>query len=97
MLVPVVATTVAVIAIVLWIGNVVIGEVHDNYACEEVDGYNPSGATTAERYPPGTWAGLCEKTESSAVTLYGVLLEIGAVALFGACIAAVRAVSTHML
>ena len=90
-------TTAVVIAIVAWIGHGVIGEVYDNYTCEALDGYNPSGATTAERYPPGTWAGLCEKTESSAVTLYGVLLGIGAVALLGVCVAAVRAVDAHVL
>ena len=97
MLVPVAATTVVVIAIVAWIGHGVIVEVYDNYTCEAVDGYNPSGATTAERYPPGTWAGLCEKNESGAVTLYGVLLGIGAVALWGVCVATMRAVSTHVL
>ena len=97
MLVPVAATTVVVIAIVAWIGHGVIGGVYDNYTCEAVDGYNPSGATTAERYPPGTWAGLCEKNESGAVTLYGVLLGIGAVTLWGVCVATMRAVSAHVL
>ena len=91
------AMTAVVIAIVAWVGHGVIGEVYDNYTCEALDGYDPSGATTAERYPPGTWAGLCEKNESGAATLYGVLLGIGAVALSGVCAATVRAVSAHAL
>ena len=73
--------TVAAIAAVAWTAYSVIDGVYDNYTCEVLDGYNPSGATTAERYPPGTWAGLCEKNESDAVTLYGVLAGLGTVAL----------------
>ena len=91
------ASTAVVIAIFAWIGHGVIGEVHDNYTCEAVDGYNPSGATTAERYPPGTWAGLCEKNESGAVTLYGVLLGLGAVVLWVVCATIAREVNTHVL
>lgn len=99
MLLPVAATTAAaaMIAVVACVGHGVINEVYDNYTCEALDGYDPSGATTAERYPPGTWAGLCEKNESGAATLYGVLMGIGAVAILGACAATVRAVGAHAI
>lgn len=98
-LLPVAAATAAaaMIAVVAWVGHGVINEVYDNYTCEALDGYDPSGATTAERYPPGTWAGLCEKNESGAATLYGVLMGIGAVAILGACAATVRAVGAHAI
>ena len=76
--------TIAAIAAVAWTAYSVIDGVYDNYTCEAADGYDPSGATTAEKYPPGTWAGLCEKNESGAVTLYGVLAGLGMVALAGA-------------
>ena len=84
--------TVAAIAAVAWTAYSVIDGVYDNYTCEVLDGYNPSGATTAEKYPPDTWAGLCEKNESGAVTLYGVLAGLGVVVLVGAFEAVRRSV-----
>ena len=84
--------TIAAIAAVAWTAYTVIDGVYDNYTCEALDGYDPSGATTAERYPPGTWAGLCEKNESGAVTLYGVLAGLGVVVLVGAFEAVRRSV-----
>ena len=92
MLVSAVVATAVVIAVVAWIGHGLIGEVYDNYTCEALDGYDPSGTTTAEKYPPGTWAGLCEKNESGAVALYALLLGIGAAALSGVCATIARAV-----
>lgn len=89
------ASTAVVIVIFVWVGHGLIGEVHDNYTCEVLDGYDPSGTTAAERYPPGTWAGLCEKNESGAAMLYGVLLGIGAVGLSGVCATIVHAISTR--
>ena len=83
--------TAVVIALVVWTAYTVIDGVYDIYTCEILDGYNPSGTTTAEMYPPDTWAGLCEKNESGAATLYSVLAGIGAVALGGVFVAAVRA------
>ena len=92
MLRPIAAgATAVVIATVVWTAYVVIDGVYDNYTCEALDGYNPSGTTTAERYPPDTWAGLCEKNESGAATLYSVLAGIGTVALGGVLVAIVRA------
>lgn len=82
--------TAVVIGAVVWTAFSVIDGVYDNYTCEALNGYNPSGATTAERYPPDTWAGLCEKNESGAVMLYSVLAGIGAVALGGVFVAIVR-------
>ena len=75
----------------MWAGLAVISGLDDNYTCEALDGYNPSGTTTAEKYPAGTWAGLCEKNESGAVTLYGVLLGIGSVSFAGVLVAVLRA------
>ena len=83
--------TAVVIATVVWTAYVVIDGVYDNYTCEALDDYNPSGTTSAERYPPDTWAGLCEKNESGAATLYSVLAGIGTVALGGVLVAIVRA------
>lgn len=92
MLRPIAAgATAVVIATVVWTAYVVIDGVYDNYTCEALDGYNPSGTTSAERYPPDTWAGLCEKNESGAATLYSVLAGIGTVALGGVLVAIVRA------
>ena len=92
MLKPIAAgVTVVAIAAVVWTAYSVIDGVYDNYTCEVLDGYEPSGTTTAERYPPGTWAGLCEKNESGAAMLYGVLAGLGAVALVGAFEAVRRA------
>lgn len=92
MLQPIAAgATAVVIGAVVWTAYVVIDGVYDNYTCEALDGYNPSGATAAEMYPPGTWAGLCEKNESGAATLYSVLAGIGTVALSGVLVAIVRA------
>ena len=92
-----VVATGVVIAAVAWIGHGLISEVHDNYTCEALDGYDPSGTTTAERYPPGTWAGMCEKNESGAVALHALLLGIGAVALSGVCATIARAVHVRAL
>lgn len=89
--------TADVIAVVAWIGHGLIGEVYDNYTCEALDGYDPSGTTTAERYPPGTWAGMCEKNESGAVALYALLRGIGAAALSGVCATIARAVHARAL
>ena len=83
--------TAAVIGAVVWTAYAVIDGVYDNYTCEILDGYDPSGAATAEGHPPGTWAGLCEKNESGAATLYSVLTGIGTVALGGVFAAIVRA------
>ena len=92
MLQPIAAgATAVVIATVVWTAYVVIDGVYDNYTCEALDDYNPSGTTSAERYPPDTWAGLCEKNESGAATLYSVLAGIGTVALGGVLVAIVRA------
>ena len=85
------------IAVVACIGHGLIGEVYDNYTCEALDGYDPSGTSTAERYPPGTWAGLFEKNESGAVALYALRLGIGAVALSGVCATIARAVHARAL
>ena len=97
MLIYAVVPTAVVIIAVAWVGHGLIAEVYDNYTCESLDGYNPSGATTAERYPPGTWAGLCERNESGAVALYGVLLGLGAAVLVGICAAIARAISVRAL
>ena len=92
MLQPIAAgATIIVIGAVVWTTYSVIDGVYDNYTCEALNGYNPAGTTAAERYPPDTWAGLCEKNESGAVALYSVLAGIGTVALSGVLVAIVRA------
>ena len=48
--------------------------------CESLRGYNPGGATPADRYPPDTWAGLCQEVKNGEkqkrMQLVGTLLLI---------------------
>lgn len=45
---------------------VVVGDALDkSIPCESMAGYNPGGATLAERYPAGTWAGMCEEVKNN--------------------------------
>ena len=72
------AATIIGVVLVAGVGLTTMSEISDNYTCENLDGYNPSGKTAAEKYPPDTWAGLCEKNKSGAVMLRGLLVVIGA-------------------
>lgn len=65
---------VAVAALIM--GGSAVAEVQGSYTCEELDGYDPHGMTTADKYPPGTWAGVCEKTKHNATVLQVVLAGI---------------------
>ena len=60
------------------------------YMCEHVDGYNPAGTTRDEKYPPGTWAGICMKSESDGMAAYGVFLVGGLAGMAVAVAAAAR-------
>ena len=68
------AVSVAISALAVSVSGTTMLEVQDSYTCEELDGYDPSGKTTADRYPPDTWAGLCEKTKYNATVLQAVLI-----------------------
>ena len=80
----------AVSIVVFMVGVVYMGAVHDAHACERVSGYNPAGMTRDERYPPGTWAGLCVKNESASVAAYGILIVGGLAGMAVAVVATVR-------
>lgn len=67
----------AVLCAGIWAGLDWVTALEDEYECEVLDGYNPSGETHDEAYPPDTWAGTCQRTETGAVTFRAVLLAIG--------------------
>lgn len=46
------------------VGILLIGAVENSYDCETLPGYDSSGTTPAEMYPPNTWAGVCEEIKN---------------------------------
>ena len=67
----------AVLCAGIWAGHDWVIALEDEYECEVVEGYNPSGETQDEAYPPDTLAGMCQRTETGAVAFRAVLLAIG--------------------
>ena len=91
---PIVELVVALVAplIVLLACLPLLDAVDNSYACESLSGYDPSGATAAERYPDGTWAGLCEdvKNHEKQKRLNLVIIVTIAVVLTAAFILVIR-------
>ena len=69
-----VSVCVVVSAVAVAASGMTVLEVQDSYTCEELDGYDPSGSTSADKYPPDTWAGVCERTKYNATVLQVVLI-----------------------
>lgn len=69
-----VSICVAVSALAVATSGTTMLEVQDSYTCEELDGYDPSGRTASDMYPPETWAGLCESAKYNATVLQAVLI-----------------------
>ena len=63
-------------ALAVFVSGTTMAEIQDSYTCEELDGYDPSGETAADRYPHGTWAGICENTKYNATVLQAVVIGI---------------------
>ena len=65
-----------IMAVTLGVCGTTVAEIQDSYTCEELDGYDPKGMTAADRYPSGTWAGICENTKYGATVLQVVLMGV---------------------
>lgn len=62
--------------VALTVGGSTVAEIQGSYTCEELTGYDPYGSTAADRYPPGTWAGICENAKYNATVLQVVLVGV---------------------
>jgi len=71
---------IALIAFAAWLGMTMMLEIRNAHMCENLDGYEPFGATDAERYPPDTLAGICLKSmhDTSRVQVIILLLTFSA-------------------
>ena len=76
LVVPLVVTFV-VVAVVLFVGVSILGSVSTGFSCDvENLGYNSTGTTKTEKYPPGSWSAQCMTIQDSAVSSYSLLIVI---------------------
>ena len=69
-----VSVCVVVSAVAVAASGTTMLEVQDSYTCEVLDGYDPSGRTASDMYPPDTWAGVCDSVKYNATVLQAVLI-----------------------
>ena len=73
MVVPLVITFI-VVAIILFIGVTILGNVNSGFDCKTLSGYDGSKSTDAEKFPSGTWAGTCHNIGAQAQSSYALLV-----------------------
>ena len=73
MVVPLVITFI-VVAIILFIGVTILGNVNSGFDCKQLEGYDKDGTTDADKYPSGTWSGTCNQIGEQAQTSYSLLV-----------------------
>ena len=73
MVIPLIITFV-VVAIILFVGVTILGNVNSGFDCKTLAGYNGTKMTTAEQFPSGTWAGTCNNLGVQSQSAYSLLV-----------------------
>ena len=62
-----------VVAIILFVGVTILGNVNSGFDCRQLSGY-VNATTDAASYPSGTWAGTCHQLGEQTQTSYGLVV-----------------------
>ena len=81
--------TFVVATIVLFVGITIIGGVSTGFDCKNLQGYDSTGATDAEKYPSDTWAGSCKSLQTQSQSSYQLLVIVLIVIAAGAILTVV--------
>ena len=72
MVVPLIITFV-VVAIILFVGVTILGNVNSGFDCRTLTGY-VNATTDAASFPAGTWAGTCHSLGAQSQSAYSLLV-----------------------
>lgn len=70
------AVGVVAIIVIILVSYMAVASVHGTYNCEDLEGYNPHGATNDDKYPPGTWAGTCKDARDREMIVPSLILLV---------------------
>ena len=73
MVIPLIITFV-VVAIILFVGVTILGNVNSGFDCKLLTGYDKDGSNDAAKYPTGTWSGTCFQIGVQSQSAYNLLV-----------------------
>ena len=62
------------VIIIFSISIAILGNITSSFKCDTLPGYLSTGSTDAEKYPTGTYAGLCQANNANAVSSIGLVI-----------------------